>query len=254
MSSSCATACGAWSMPAEPIHAAAVPGFDVGGKTGTAQTISNSSRQKVAEPAALSSTTTPVCRLRLKDDPHRGRRPGAAGRVRRADRRADRRGSPEDHYDKMQAPASARCARPDDSRNDVLNRRHYFAQFDWVSFLIAFGIACIGLLFIYSASRDLSQTTFLWRQLIWPRLRADPVHDMLDGRLHTLTHYVHFFYGARCLACWLCSRIRGGGARAQELVAHRNRGSAAVRVRQDYYDPGAGEVFSGTGTNSLGRN
>jgi rod shape determining protein RodA len=80
----------------------------------------------------------------------------------------------------------------------MLNRR-YFAQFDWVSFLIAFGIACIGLLFIYSASRDLNQTTFLWRQLIWLGCGLILFTMVLMVDYHTLTHYVHFFYGAALL-------------------------------------------------------
>src|SRR5262245_2929704 len=80
----------------------------------------------------------------------------------------------------------------------MLNRR-YFAQLDWVSVMIAFSLSCIGLLFIYSASRDFSETTFLWRQLIWFACGLILFLMVLQIDYHTLTHYVHFLYGAALL-------------------------------------------------------
>ena len=81
----------------------------------------------------------------------------------------------------------------------MINRR-YLYEFDWTTFLIALALSAIGIVFIYSATRDASSTFFLWRQLIWLAcgLILFAMVQMID--YHTLTHYVHFLYGFGLIA------------------------------------------------------
>jgi rod shape determining protein RodA len=76
----------------------------------------------------------------------------------------------------------------------LINRR-FFSQFDWTTFFIALTLSVLGVLFIYSATRDSSHAFYLWRQMAWVASGLILFLMVLMIDYHTLTDYSHFLYG-----------------------------------------------------------
>lgn len=100
----------------------------------------------------------------------------------------------------------------------MINRR-YFSEFDWTTFFIALTLAVIGIVFIYSATRDASQTFYLWRQLIWLACGVILFLMIMTIDYHTLTHHAHVLYGLGLL-CLLAVLVFGAEVRGHKSWLH----------------------------------
>ncbi|MBI4456376.1 MAG: rod shape-determining protein RodA [Acidobacteria bacterium] len=107
----------------------------------------------------------------------------------------------------------------------MINRR-YISEFDWITFLIALALSVIGILFVYSATRDVSRTLFLWRQVIWLAGSLIVLLMVLAVDYHTLTEHAHFFYGFGLLFL-LAVLVFGTEVRGSKSWLHL--GSAALQ-------------------------
>ncbi|HEY3131461.1 MAG TPA: rod shape-determining protein RodA [Acidobacteriota bacterium] len=76
----------------------------------------------------------------------------------------------------------------------MINRR-FFSEFDWITLLIVVALSGIGIVFIYSATRDSANTFYLWRQVVWLASGLILFVMVLMIDYHTLADYAHFFYG-----------------------------------------------------------
>ncbi len=76
----------------------------------------------------------------------------------------------------------------------MINRR-FFSEFDWITLLISLALSGIGIVFIYSATRDSANTFYLWRQTIWLASGLILFLMVLMIDYHTLADYSHFLYG-----------------------------------------------------------
>ena len=61
--------------------------------------------------------------------------------------------------------------------------------------MVALSLSSVGILFIYSATRDSSHTFYLWRQLAWVASGLILFLMVLLIDYHTLVDYSHFLYG-----------------------------------------------------------